>query len=139
MLERTLDSAPSDRDRPGSDAGGRDFLGYADVVNFVKRYAWTIGGSTLAAIVAATVYVVSADPIFTARSELLIDPKVPPLLREQAGEVSFSLDNAQIESQMAVLRSEKIAMMVIQQLDLTQDPQFQASKDSLFSILRPSF
>jgi capsular exopolysaccharide synthesis family protein len=81
--------------------------------------------SLIAGIAIATTYVLMAAPIFTARAELIIDPKIPQLLREQTGEVSFSLDNAQVESQIAVLRSEKIAEKVVKQLELSDDPEFQ--------------
>jgi capsular exopolysaccharide synthesis family protein len=63
---------------------------------------------------------------------------LPQLLREQSGEVNFSLDNAQVESEIAVLRSEKIAMIVINELDLNNDSEFRNQKPSIFALLRSS-
>jgi uncharacterized protein involved in exopolysaccharide biosynthesis len=69
-------------------------------------------------LIAAIYYVQRALPIYTANAIIVIDPRLPTLLREQAGELNFSLDTAQLESQLTVLRSEKIATMVINQLNL---------------------
>jgi capsular exopolysaccharide synthesis family protein len=80
-----------------------------------------------------------ADPIFTAKSQILIDPKLPLLLREQSGEVNFSLDNAQVESEIAVLRSEKIAMLVINELNLNNDAEFSDPRPSIFETLLSPF
>jgi capsular exopolysaccharide synthesis family protein len=135
MLDYTS-SLPNLDQRPlGRSSAEREFIGYADIMSFVRRHVWTIAGSPVIALVAALVYICIADPIFTARSQILIDPKMPQLLREQSGEVSFSLDNAQVESQIAVLRSEKIAMMVINELSLDKDPEFQDQKAAIFATL----
>src|SRR5262249_14022588 len=83
-------------------------------------------------LVGSLTYVLMTDPIFTARSQILIDTKMPQLLREESGEINSSLDNAQIESQIAVLRSEKIATMVITELNFSEDPEFHDQKASIF-------
>jgi len=61
---------------------------------------------------------------------VLIQPKLPQLLQQtQPAEVNLSLDTAQVESQIAVLQSEKIAMMVINELGLMNDPRFHRTAD----------
>ena len=61
---------------------------------------------------------------------------------EQAGEVAAPLDTAQIESQLALLRSEGIARSVINSLDLTRDTEFQPRRPSvvgrILGVLRRS-
>lgn len=128
-----LDHRPSEM----SSARG-EFIGYADLVSFVRCHVWTVVCSLIAALVGALVYVFMADPIFTAKSQILIDPKLPQLLREQSGEVNFSLDNAQVESEIAVLRSEKIAGIVINELGLNNDSEFKDQKPSFLTTLLSS-
>jgi capsular exopolysaccharide synthesis family protein len=129
-------SQPNLNRRPlGTSSPGEEFIGYADLVSFIRRHVWTIAGPPLIALVGALAYVFITDPIFTARSQVLIDPKMPQLLREESGEVNFSLDNSQVESQIAVLRSEKIALIVINELNLSKDPEFQDQKTSIFAEL----
>ncbi|MBZ9677696.1 GumC family protein [Mesorhizobium sp. ES1-1] len=73
----------------------------------------------------STFYVVTSDPIYAARTQILIEPKIPRgVQQQQPAEVNLSLDTAQVESQLAVLRSQKIAMMVIDDLGLMNDPSF---------------
>lgn len=120
---------------PDGIPSGQDFVTYGDIAAFVRQHMPTILMSLIAGIALATTYVLTAAPIFTARAELIIDPKIPQLLREQTGEVSFSLDNAQVESQIAVLRSEKIGEKVVKQLELADDPEFQASPGLLTRLM----
>ena len=135
MLDHTS-LANLERQQTKRASDGSEFIGYADIAQFVKRNRTTILGSPLITIVGAILYILVTDPIFTARSQILIDPKMPQLLREQTGEVNFSLDNAQVESQIAVLRSEKIALTVINELKLREDPDFQDRRRSIFATLR---
>jgi len=107
-----------------------EYISFREIVAFVGRYRWTLVIPVLFAIALAGLYVLSAAPTFTARSQLLIDPKTP-ILREQTGEVNFSLDAAQVESHIAVLRSEKIALAVITKLGLQDDPEFKRGHNRL--------
>ena len=75
-------------------------------------------------LLGAGFYVATTEPIFVARTQILIEPRIPQLLQQQMAEVTLSLDTAQIESQIAVLQSEKIATMVITELELLDDPKF---------------
>ncbi len=103
----------------------REFLSLKEIGSFTRRYAHTIIGMVIAAMLAAAVYVTLAEPIYTARLQLIIDPKTAQLLREQTGELDVTFDTAQVESQIAVLRSEKIAMAIVERLDLKDDNEFQ--------------
>jgi uncharacterized protein involved in exopolysaccharide biosynthesis len=68
-----------------------------------------------------------AVPLYTSYGQLLIDVKVPQLATEQWREAGSALDSAQIDSQIAVLRSEPVALAVVRRLDLMSDPAFMAS------------
>jgi uncharacterized protein involved in exopolysaccharide biosynthesis len=85
-------------------------------------------------VTAASLYLLLATPEFIARSQILIDPKTP-VLREQTREVNFSLDAAQVESQITLLRSEKIAAMVINDLKLRDDREFQGAAPAMWRTL----
>ena len=79
-------------------------------------------GALLASFFAAT-----ANPVYVSQTQILIDPKLPQfLLQQPQSEINLSIDTAQIESQLAVLRSRKIATIVIDKLDLTHNPKFLA-------------
>src|SRR3954451_5576963 len=101
----------------------QEFIGLADISGFLRRYLRTIIACLGAALLVAWFYNSTTDPVFTASAQILIEPKVPQHLQE-GGEVNLSLDTAQVESQIAVMQSEKIAAMVIEQLKLVEDPNF---------------
>jgi capsular exopolysaccharide synthesis family protein len=108
-----------------------EYINFDDIKRFIKRYALTIASSMLVALVLATLYVLFAVPLYTARAQIVIDPSIPQLLRETGGQRLVSLDSAQVESQLAVLRSENIATAVIDKLDLERDPAFEDTGVSL--------
>jgi uncharacterized protein involved in exopolysaccharide biosynthesis/Mrp family chromosome partitioning ATPase len=102
----------------------REFIGLSDITQFLKQYIRLIGICVVLAVVVAWSYNATTDPIFTARTLILIEPKMSQLGQQQASEVNLSLDTAQVESQIAVMQSEKIATMVISSLGLIDDAAF---------------
>ncbi|QDC01635.1 MULTISPECIES: GumC family protein [Phyllobacteriaceae] len=104
-------------------AADQEFIGLSDIIGFLGRYVGTIAVSLAAALLIALFYVSTTDSTYTASTQILIEPRVSQHLQD-AGEVNLSLDTAQMESQIAVMQSEKIATMVIDQLKLLDDPDF---------------
>lgn len=122
MLERPL-SAIAHKTWREADAP-HDFISLFDIVSFVRQYLFFILSFSVAGILCSAFYIGTSDPIYAARTQILIEPKIPRNLQQQPAEINLSLDTAQVESQLAVLRSEKIAMMVIDDLGLMNDPRF---------------
>jgi uncharacterized protein involved in exopolysaccharide biosynthesis len=100
------------------------FTSFADILAFVRASALPIGLFVALGLLLAQFYVTTTEPTYTASAEVLITPRLPTSLQSQPSEINLSLDTAQIESQIVVLQSEKIAKLVIDQLDLTHDPDF---------------
>ncbi|HVV94034.1 MAG TPA: polysaccharide biosynthesis tyrosine autokinase [Hyphomicrobiales bacterium] len=94
----------------------REFFSLAEIAGLLRRYAWTIVGCIAIGLVLALAYLATARPVYTARAQIIIDPQSSELLRQQTGQTDVSLDTAAVESQIAVLRSEKIAIAVLADL-----------------------
>ncbi len=109
-------------DRQGS--VDREFISLSDITGFLRLYVRFIAGCLAVGILGAGFYVATTDRVYTASTQILIEPKISQLLQQQAAEVNLSLDTAQVESQIAVMKSEKIAMMVINELKLLDDAKF---------------
>ena len=110
-----------------------EFITLSDVLAFSRRYALSIGIFSLVGLLIAGFFVATANRVYVARSEILIDPKLPDLLLQQPqSDVNLSIDTAQIESQLALLRSRKIAEMVIDKLKLDRNAKF-------LSLANPTF
>ena len=117
---------------PKTSAGEGGLITPQDIKRFIQRYTRTILTCFLIGILAAVAYSYSAEPLYTARTQIIIDPSLPQVLRDTNSDTTFTIDNSQIESQLEVLRSEKIAIAVIDQLKLQDVPEFSESD----SILR---
>lgn len=72
------------------------------------------------AVGVAALYLLASGPSYTAQAQLLIDPAIPTLLQEQSNEPSRIMDSQQVESDLAVLRSEQVASAVITRFKLGQ-------------------
>lgn len=108
-------------------AASQEFIGLSEIIGFLRSYIGTIVACLAASLLVAVFYNSTTDPAFTASAQILIEPKLPQHLQE-GGEVNLSLDTAQVESQIAVMQSEKIAAMVLDQLKLVDDPEFSRSQ-----------
>jgi len=102
----------------------QEFISLSDITAFLRRYVRTIAACLAVALLIAWFYNSTTAPAFTATAQILIEPKLPQHLQQGGGEINLSLDTAQIESQIAVMESEKIAAMVIDELKLIDDPRF---------------
>jgi polysaccharide biosynthesis transport protein len=77
---------------------------------------------TMVVVVAAWAYVTA--PRYTARTQLLLDEQLGLLPRNGPKDLVPRVDVPQVESQIVVLRSEKIARIVIAKMQLLHDPDF---------------
>lgn len=113
----------------------QEYLTIRELLAFAKRHILTIAMSLLLAIAIASAYTMTATPLYTARAQIYIDTKIASVLRDPQSEVHVSLDTAQIESDIAVLKSEGLGLLVIDRLGLRTDPEFTASGGLLRRLL----
>jgi capsular exopolysaccharide synthesis family protein len=101
----------------------RDYISQAEISSFLRRYIRTILASVVVVLSIAILYLIVTPAIYTARAQLLIDPKTTQPVRSSTDDSAF-LDGPQVESQIAILRSETIARGVVAALGLDHDPDF---------------
>src|ERR1700722_4601144 len=93
-----------------------------------RQYAVMLFVSVLT-IALALIYVVKATPKFTAVATMFIDRgKVQPFTREQML-VDNPIDSGAMDSQIEILKSDAIALSVINSLRLTDDAEFGGPAD----------
>lgn len=103
-------------------------------VAFVGRQYPIILFVTAIVVVLGLVYVVSTPSRYTAQASLLIDTRKVQLFQQSiVGDPG--IDAATVESQVEILKSENIALSVIKNLHLTEDPEFVGSKGGLISSI----
>ncbi len=134
MQEQVIPSAYAISGRSAAQPSEGSLITHHDILRFLKRYAKTIVTATLLGIIVSSAYVFSTVPLYTARTQIIIDPSLPQALQQSHSDGIFSIDNAQVESQLEVLRSEKIAIAVIKDLNLQDLPEFSGGGPSLLSL-----
>ncbi len=86
-----------------------------DLANFVRRRFSIISFTFLVTLGVALLYLIAAEPKFTAQADLLLESKVA---------VDPASGSSIVESQMGIIKSDSIARAVIRKLDLEKDPEF---------------
>ena len=107
-------------------------LDLVDIYAFFKSYRRIIAGWTIAAVTVALAYAFTATPLYTATAVLRLDSPKVELDKQVVDEHSLA-DLSQIESEVEVLRSDSIALAVVKDLKLTDDPEFVDTKPGLSS------
>jgi len=134
LKDQGRDLAPQSATFVGDEA---QHLNYSEILRFLRKYASTIAAVTALATTLSLLYSLAATPIYTAHAQILIESRLPLALRDQLGEASLALDSPQIESQIAILRSQQIARAVVDRLKLQEDTEFApSSQRGLLGVLR---
>jgi succinoglycan biosynthesis transport protein ExoP len=132
MLQTSKSTLPS-ANLAGESASAAEF--YAELGTFLRRQLLTI--LTVAALVMALalVYLLTTPPSFTALATMIIDTHRVNVFQQESIIGDLPVDTAAVESQVEVLRSENIALSVIKDLHLTEDPEFTGQGGGLLGNL----
>jgi succinoglycan biosynthesis transport protein ExoP len=107
---------------------------FAAFFSFAKRQYPIIIFLTAVIFALGLVYVYSTPPSFTAQSTMIIDTRKIQLF-QQSILSDVGVDSATVESQVEILRSDKIALSIIKDLRLTEDPEFVGKGGGLISAV----
>lgn len=128
MRERTglmFDTPAAPADDPWAMAGqSAQTVTLADAKTFLQQQFWVIAAAAAVVVACGIIYVLLTPSEYVARADLLIQPAKQRATSLDSGVLDLTIDNAQVESQVEVLRSERIANDVIARLGLIDDPQF---------------
>jgi succinoglycan biosynthesis transport protein ExoP len=98
--------------------------GVADLISFLRRQSTIIVAVLLVALGVGVLYLINTPASYTAQATMIIDTHKNNVFQQQQLIGDSPVDTAMVESQVEVLRSENIALAVIKQLRLTDDPEF---------------
>ena len=121
MLQRTEQA----RGLPYDNGVAPSALDLVDLYAFLKSNRRVLAGWVIVALTVALVYSFTATPLYTAAVDLTIHSRRSQLFQTNEQVVGDnSMDSAQVESEVEVLGSESIALAVVDDLKLTNDPEF---------------
>jgi uncharacterized protein involved in exopolysaccharide biosynthesis/Mrp family chromosome partitioning ATPase len=99
-----------------------------DLWRIVVRRRWIVLATTAAFTVAALVYGLLATPLYSANSQLLIDPRNRQVVNHDLNESAAAADGGVtiVESQVRVIESDAVLLRAIAEVGLEDDPEFGA-------------
>ncbi|CAO4148907.1 Lipopolysaccharide biosynthesis protein [Methylorubrum thiocyanatum] len=135
---------PHDGPRPGFETADPGPLGHdpettliGDLIAAVRRQALALALWVLLCTAAGVAYVLIAQPEFVAAAQIALEPRVrlPPGADAAAAAAATAptLDSAQAESQVQVIRSARNLRYVFDTLGLDKDPAYAAKGPGLVS------
>ncbi|WP_165899844.1 GumC family protein [Borborobacter arsenicus] len=107
-------------DRAG--AAGQ-YLTFRDIWAFLRRHMVLIGVVSIAGLGFGVVYMLKTPPSYTAIARLVIDPEQARITSQDAYTGTIIIEAAEVASKVEIVKSEAIALSVIRQLKLTEDPE----------------
>ena len=124
MLERARNEAQTKNS--ATSGQGDEWLYPVDfhrAAKFVRHHKFFILRGAGASVILAFLFLLLAPPVFTAQTQVLLDPALPNVIEEE-WTAPTAMDSQKLETEMAVLRSEEISLAAIKQLNLADDPEF---------------
>lgn len=115
---------------------------YAASIGFLRRQFTTILLTLLFALVIGVIYIVFCQPYYSGRAILIVDAAKTQFFQSQSPLGDSSIDSATVDTQIQILTSDDLALSVIKELHLAEDPEFISSAgivtriiDALISVL----
>ncbi len=109
------------------------------ILGILRRQLWLVLSTILAVVVIASIAVYAVTPRYTATALVLVDTKDKNLLDAETAATNASTDNARVESEVEILKSDRVLLNVIKDQNLVSDAEFGVKvglKDRLFAVLR---
>lgn len=97
----------------------------------LRRQVWVIVAGAVLGIGCGLAYVTTTQPLYTASSQILIDDRSARAFEDASTQTSGVYDTVKLDSQVELLKSEKIGLAVVEKLDLVNHLGFMQSGSSL--------
>jgi succinoglycan biosynthesis transport protein ExoP len=107
---------------------------YAMLVGFARRQLPTIGFAIVMAMVLGGLYIFMTPASYVGQALLVIDTHKGQLFQQQPLS-DLSIDSATVDTQIAVLTSENIALAVVKKLNLDKDKEFTSPRAGLMGTI----
>src|SRR5262249_41241531 len=109
-----------------------ELVGWA--LGIVRRQFLVMVCIALPIIALAAAYALTMPPFYIAEATILIDPRKVQLFPGSTF-AEGQVDSATLESQVELLKSERVALAAIKKLGLAGDPEFLAARSGFADVL----
>jgi polysaccharide biosynthesis transport protein len=132
MLQNDRTRALLDTREQAEEGGFGEILNFA--MGFLRRQYAVIIFTAALALAASAIYLRITPPTYSGQVKVLFGNPRAQFVQQQSMLAETPIDNAQLETQLQILKSKAIATSVINQLRLADDPDFKVSGRSLLSV-----
>src|SRR6202158_791542 len=119
---------------PAEEGGLGGLVNFA--LGFLRRQYLVIIFTAALALAASAIYLRITPPTYTGQVKVLFGNSKAQFVQQQSLLAETRMDTPQLETQLQILKSDTIAISVINQLKLAEDPDFKASRPFLSSLWR---
>jgi capsular exopolysaccharide synthesis family protein len=95
-----------------------------DLIRGLYRHRWAMVAIFVTVVAIAAAYVFTAEPVYEARTQLMIEPDNPKLAAFDDGGLRERDLTPYYQTQYAILKSRTLARRTIDELQLWNDPEF---------------
>src|SRR5258708_2531415 len=108
-----------------------------ELVQIVKRRRASIFWTAAIPVIIALAYSFLATPLYTASTQILIDPRDRRIINNEVNPESLAADGgvAVVESQLMVITSDTVLQRVIKREHLDTDPEFGGEPTGFLDVL----
>jgi succinoglycan biosynthesis transport protein ExoP len=108
---------------------------YAAIIGFVRRQFSVIVFVALFTLALGAVYLFTAPPRYTGHAVLVIDTHQSQFFQAQSQFGNAPMDSAAVDTQIEIIKSQNIALSVIKDLHLNEDPEFISPRAGFFDTI----
>ena len=109
------------------------------ILGLIRRQLWLILSTIAAILILTIIFTYSLTPKYTATSLVLVDTSTKNLLDSSNILSNPNADNSRVESEVGILKSDRILLNVVRENNLVADSEFGikvSTKDRILSWLR---
>jgi succinoglycan biosynthesis transport protein ExoP len=133
-LDRDLLAGLPDEDR--NDGTISELMDFDSIIRVVRRQWKLVAIGALIGAVLGLVYIMTAVPLYTASASILIDRGNKEVIEQLTSASALVDDESTILSEVELLKSDTIALSVVDKLNLLSDPVFMSSGGSPLTAVK---
>ena len=123
----------AEQQRLSQNASAAEF--YAASMGFLRRQFSAIVLTLLLSLVVGAVYILTCPRYYTGHAILIVDAPKTQFFQSQSSPRDVPIDSAIVDTQIQILNSDDIALSVIKELHLDEDPEFTLSSNGALSAV----
>lgn len=122
------------QERSAFDLAGSS-LSLERIIGILRRQWPVIAGVVGVAVAICLVYLLTATPMYTANTRILMDTRQTQVLDKDNGTPNALIDPGFVDSQVEIITSDDLIRSVVRRMNLTEDPEFNGSDPGLLPAI----